>query len=423
MHAIRPSSAPCALPTKNSARAGTPGGTHVANCLATAAVAECLSGLAGSLFSVRDRNHRIMCHWLNQPVRHTGADAAPPAAAASAPQPSWEEEERRRQLSRRKKVTNLALASSSPVGPALPAAAASAAAGRKRSRGGSSSTDTLLAKSGAARAAATAAIGRRAVRQHTSSPAFVETVARLHRSDAAPHAGPVAWLCDLLLAILTEPVRFTIVTDGGRGLLVYPFGARGRCAHMLVPETVLTVEELGWLQFLALTAAAWTDVSASAQAGAAAAGQGASGLPPEHLLAGPEANDAFELALDRMAVATGLCEQVARFSEHSPVIRQILEAAVMAAAAADAAVQAGFHGALTGLAFAIRQDQPRTSRMTDQQWHELAVAQAAYAVQHGVTFYYPDAYNALLVAEANAPPPPPRRLTAASASAAAARQP
>lgn len=339
-----------------------------------AAVAECLRNLAISLFADKQRNHRILCPWLSHPLSATTRQTGPSI--------SWDEEERQRQESRRRKASALTSA-------------------KTKKQKAASSQPLLLAKPGAARAAATAAIGRRAVRQHTSSYAFAQSVSALHDVGAksSEKQGPVAWMRDVFVALLTEPVQFTIVTNAGTGLFIHVFGAHGRCSHMIVPQTVLTLEELGWLQFLAMTAATWVDFDASAR-GAAAATEGHACQPPEHLQADAAGNDVFELALNRMALVCSVCEQVARFSETSPVIRQVLEAAVMATAAEQASVQAGYHKQLTALAVTIRHDQPRVSRLTEQQWYELRLWQTAYAVQHNVIFYNAVDFNALLIDDA-----------------------
>jgi len=348
MHSIRAS--PFFLPGKRKFSAesfepppGTPGGAG--GEAAVAATIECLESLARTLFSHKFRSSYIVLPWISHPI--APADSEAPGAPAPL---SWKEKEAKRQRLRLEKAK----------------------------RAGKGASGLLYANTSAAREAAVGNIGRRGCRQ-TNATSISSACTKQPRP---ANEGPVTWLCDVFCALLTEPVRFMWHNKDHKRMFLYPFGMQGRCRRFCVPDTLLTPDELVQLQFLAASSATWVDPDASTTHGHG-----------ETLVAGREANDAFELAFDRVGAVGLLCSEIAKHTVHMQSVRSVMECALMAAAGNAECINAGYHESMLQLAHSVRFDQTRESSLSSEKMLELSMRSQVFIMQNGVELVDPAEYE------------------------------
>lgn len=206
--------------------------------------------------------------------------------------------------------------------------------------------------------AATAAIGKRTSRPPSVAADFAET-------------GAIGRIAEVLRSLLLDPIRLTIHAAPSGALSMHPFGL-GRCRQFAI--RAFSPAELTILQYLAMSAETWVHPESCE---CTAFG--------ETLVAGPDANDAFEVALDRLALVSIVCEHVSRLSEWRHCVRQGLECAVLMTASMPDVMGAGYYDGLVGLAMAIRCDLPREQSQT---WaaKQQTMQDAAYVALHNVHF-------------------------------------
>lgn len=206
--------------------------------------------------------------------------------------------------------------------------------------------------------AAIASIGRR-----TAKPPSV--------AEERAETGAVGRLAEVLRSLLLDPIRLTIVASVTGNLALHPFGI-GRCRQFAI--RTFSPAELTIIQYMAMSAETWVHADACE---ATASG--------ETLVAAPEANEAFEVALDRLALASIVCEHVSRLAETRHGIRQALECAVLMTASMADVIGAGYYDGLVSLAMAIRCDQPREPA-NGPAARAQAMRDAAYVAMHNVHF-------------------------------------
>lgn len=339
---------------------GTPGGIGYAAALS--AVTQVMSDLAGQLFA--RPSARVLARWLETPLRET-LEAEQGGGKEALVTGDWKARQRAYQAKRLARAVQQQRADDAPIKVTM------------TGRGPEHRTVTYrpatkrpspLTSAEAVSAAATADIGRRASRQHIAKmPRIADDN---DKAVAESVQGPVAWMAEVIRTLLVAPVCFTCTVDGSGSLAVYPFGL-GRCRQFAVREDDLSSEALVNVQYLALAADTWTDAAASKGGGGSSS--------TEWLVASEQANEAFDLAMDRIALVGALCKHVVRCGQAWPVVQQVLEAAVMAAAASADAVAAGYHDSLVAVATAIRLDQPPRPHHTPEAQRAALLGKAATA--------------------------------------------
>jgi len=324
---------------------------------------EKIASLAHSLFADGIRNRVFMPAWLAQslitqgvappptptPPNHSISGSLHDAAGGwggSAPLSTWAEDERKRQrdrMARRKHAI--------------------------AKRGGGNIKDALKRQDErmlrALTPAATAAAGRRLPRATTQLISTISAMKRsasagdMARSTASGRGGapqtaadnsPVASLQSVFRMMLLHPIHFTIVAGGkdDTSLRLFPFGSARSHSQFSVPGSLLNATEVLTVQYLAITPGSWADVERYVLSGGGTNGHG------EVLVAAAEANDAFELAFDRVALVHALCDVILYGAGPHVRCRHVLEAAIVSIASEAAVVDAGYHDTLIRLAHSVR---------------------------------------------------------------------
>jgi hypothetical protein len=223
---------------------------------------------------------------------------------------------------------------------------------RAAARSGASLVDALVATRQAVERtlvpAATATLRRRTPR---STAALLEAVGTpLPRF--VPDIGVVDALRALVHALLLEPIRLVFVAAGRESpsLRVHLFGTSRALGHVFIASPHLDAHECRVIEYLALAADHWIDDgSDSVVDDAVAAASDASTLVASSLV-----NDAFDVALDRVALVWALCETILHGAGEYEAHRHVLAAALTAEAGAADAIAAGYYTALRALADSVR---------------------------------------------------------------------
>jgi hypothetical protein len=160
-------------------------------------------------------------------------------------------------------------------------------------------------------------------------------------------------LATLGRVLLLERIRLLLEASSTNSLRLVLFGVRRAAAHLSVPSILLERRELAALEYLALMAPYWQadDVAHDSIVAMARGEDEARGAT---IMAGALVNDAFELALDRVALVWALCETILYAAGSHELPRHVLEAALMTCAASHDVIRAGYRGSLCALAAAVR---------------------------------------------------------------------
>jgi len=190
----------------------------------------------------------------------------------------------------------------------------------------------------------------------------------------------------LVEALLLERVRLVLVADGksAASLRLYLFGTRHRFDHVYVPSALLSCEESEVIEYLAIMSAYWVadegdveSVRASSRSDDDARG--------DTLVASALLNDAFELALDRVALVWAACDTLLYGAGEYERVRHVLEAALLSTASLPGIISAGYYNALCHLAHSVHTAPFVPASRAAARYTPDAVAFAReYAARHGV---------------------------------------